>query len=250
MMQTTRKILTLAIASMMISACAPGGFDLSSKLPDDPQDESAAVDNGENQGANIVPPVVPEVTEPAPNPGSGEDAVLAKYDYVDPQQVVPTKHLKAAILYYDANLSKIKNKNYLSVLDFSKSSTQKRYFLIDMKTGVATAYHVSHGKGSDSNHDGFAEKFSNVSGSNASSLGFYLTAETYNGSNGFSLRLDGLSKTNSNARSRAVVIHGADYVQDKNVIQGRSWGCPAFSQANKTKIINTIKGGSLIYAMN
>ncbi|MFS4459621.1 murein L,D-transpeptidase catalytic domain family protein [Bdellovibrio sp. HCB2-146] len=247
---SVNKIITLTLASMMISACAPGGFDMASQLPDDPQDESSAVDNGENGSSSVVPPTTPEVTEPAPNPGSGEDAILAKYDYVDPENIVPTKHLKAAILYYDANLSKIKNKNYLSVLDFSKSSTQKRFFLIDMKTGAVAAYHVSHGKGSDSNHDGYAEKFSNTEGSNASSLGFYMTAETYNGSNGYSLRLDGLSKTNSNARSRAVVIHGADYVEDRNRIQGRSWGCPAFSQANKTKIINTIKGGSIIYAMN
>lgn len=247
---SAKKILTLILASMMISACAPGGFDLASQLPDDPQDESSAIDNGENGSAGVVPPTTPDVTEPAPNPGSGEDAVLAKYDYVDPQNIVPTAHLKAAILYYDANLSKIKNKNVLSVLDFSKSSTQKRFFLIDMKTGAVAPYHVSHGKGSDSNHDGYAEKFSNTEGSNASSLGFYMTAETYNGSNGFSLRLDGLSKTNSNARSRAIVVHGADYVEDRNRIQGRSWGCPAFSQANKTKIINLIKGGSVIYAMN
>lgn len=239
------KITTLLLATFLVSACSQGNF--TTQLPDDPQDESSA-SQGENDSSSLTPPEVPVVAEPTPAPISEEEATLAKYDHLDPSKIVPEKYLKAAVLYYDANLSKIKNKTYLSVIDYSKSSTTKRYFLINMSTGVVVAYHVSHGKGSDSNHDGYAEKFSNVEGSNATSLGYYMTAETYSGSNGYSLRLDGLSSTNSNARSRAVVIHGADYVQDKNVIQGRSWGCPAFSQANKTKIINLIKGGSLIYA--
>jgi hypothetical protein len=243
--QFSKKFITLTIATLMVSACSQGNF--TTQLPDDPQDESSA-NQGENDSASLVPPEVPTVTEPAPAPISQEEATLAKYNHLDPSKIVPDKYLKAAVLYYDANLTKIKNKAYLSVIDYSKSSTTKRFFLINMATGVVTPYHVSHGKGSDSNHDGYAEKFSNVEGSNATSLGYYMTAETYSGSNGFSLRLDGLSSTNSNARSRAVVVHGADYVQDKNVIQGRSWGCPAFSQANKTKIINFIKGGSIIYA--
>jgi hypothetical protein len=119
-----------------------------------------------------------------------------------------------------------------------------------METGAVWNIHVAHGKGSDSDHDGFAEKFSNVNNSNATSLGFYKTAETYQGSHGYSLRLDGLSSTNSNARSRSIVVHGASYVEDKERIQGRSWGCPAVSMANYTKVINLIKGGSLILAVN
>ena len=119
-----------------------------------------------------------------------------------------------------------------------------------METGSVWNIHVSHGKGSDSNHDGLAEKFSNVSGSNASSLGFYKTAETYQGKHGYSLRLDGLSETNSKARPRAIVVHGADYVKDKEVIQGRSWGCPAVSRMHSKKVIDLIKNGSLILAVN
>jgi hypothetical protein len=107
---------------------------------------------------------------------------------------------------------------------------------------------VAHGSGSDKANDGYAEKFSNVSGSNASSLGFYMTAETYNGKHGLSLRLDGLSSTNSNVRARAVVIHGASYVSDSDIKAGRSWGCPAVSMASKDKVIKMLKGGSIIYA--
>ena len=89
--------------------------------------------------------------------------------------------------------------------------------------------------------------FSNTPGSEMSSRGFYLTAETYQGSNGLSLVLDGLSTTNSNARSRAIVIHGAEYVSPGSLI-GRSWGCPALDMRYYIEVINQIKGGVLIYA--
>jgi hypothetical protein len=80
-----------------------------------------------------------------------------------------------------------------------------------------------------------------------SSLGFYLTAETYNGEHGYSLRLDGLSSTNSNARERAIVIHAADYVAPGEKI-GRSWGCPAVEPRYHQQIIDELKEGALIYA--
>lgn len=113
-----------------------------------------------------------------------------------------------------------------------------------MKTGIVENFSVAHGKGSDPNHTGYATYFRNESASNASSLGFYLTAETYNGDHGYSLRLDGLSETNNNARERSIVIHGADYVSSG----GRSLGCPAVEMYVRTKIINMIKKGSIIYA--
>lgn len=78
------------------------------------------------------------------------------------------------------------------------------------------------------------------------SLGFFITAETYYGSNGFSLRMDGKSTTNSNARSRAIVIHGADYVNQSSV--GRSWGCPALEMRFYQEVIEKVKGGALVYA--
>lgn len=175
--------------------------------------------------------------------------ILRKYPHVDQQKVINQTALAEALTYFDKNQSIIKNKKYVSVIDFSLRSTRARFFIIDMNTGKVWAIHTAHGKGSDSNHDGYAEKFSNVSGSNASSLGFYLTAETYYGNHGLSLRLDGKSSTNSRARSRAVVIHGASYVQEASVIQGRSWGCPAVANNLKDQVIGMLKGGSLIYAV-
>lgn len=171
------------------------------------------------------------------------------YAYVDPKGIVPSTPKKAALKLYDQMKASLKNPNFLTVIDFSQYSGKKRFYLIDMRSGEVEAYKTAHGSGSDSNHDGYAEKFSNVSGSNASSLGLYRTAETYYGKHGYSLRLDGLSSTNSNARSRAIVIHAADYVNDDTSSKsGRSWGCPALDPSVSKRVINYIAGGSLIYA--
>jgi hypothetical protein len=184
-----------------------------------------------------------------PNPTIEErQAVLARYDFLDPQKIVPTLQLEEAVLYFDKNKTRVPNRNYLTVIDFSKNSSQKRFFIINMSSGAVWNIHTAHGRGSDPDWTGFATSFGNLDDSKKTSLGFYLTAETYYGEHKLSLRMDGLSSTNSNARSRAIVIHGADYVADANQIQGRSWGCPAVSMANRDRVINLLKGGSLLYA--
>ena len=134
------------------------------------------------------------------------------------------------------------------MVDFSKHSGKKRFFLIDMRTGSVQSHVVAHGSGSDADNNGTAEKFSNLSGSNASSLGYYLTAEIYSGKHGRSMRLDGLSDTNYRARDRAVVVHTASYVKEGNSKQGRSWGCLVLDEDVKDAIVDKIKGGSVIYA--
>lgn len=174
--------------------------------------------------------------------------ILAKYSHLDPNHEVPSQLLEDAVVYFEANQSKFANQKYISIIDFSKKSSKSRFFVVDLNTGSVWPIRTAHGKGSDSNADGFAESFGNQSGSGKSSLGFYRTAETYQGGNGYSLRLDGLSSTNSNARSRAIVVHGASYVNEKPVIQGRSLGCPAVTRDFRDKLINQIKNGSLIYA--
>ncbi len=246
----TKNVLALLSVTFLMAACAKGGFESSSTvLPDDPDTEQSAGDS-----AQAVPPAEVETPDPGSsaggsNSGTLTDAqIIAKYAYVDTNKTINQTMLKNAILYYHKNLSKIKNPDVLSVLDFSKFSGKPRFHIINMKTGEVWSVRVAHGKGSDPDHDGYANSFSNVSGSNASSVGIYKTAETYSGSHGYSLRLDGLSSTNSNARARAVVVHGADYVSESTVIQGRSWGCPAVSMSIRTKVIDTIKGGSIIYA--
>lgn len=175
--------------------------------------------------------------------------ILEKYNHLDPEHLLPTKPFADALVFFDKNQSMIRNKNYMAVIDFSKNSAEKRFYIVNMENGTVWTVHVAHGRGSDPNHDGMAKSFSNENGSNKSSLGFYLTDETYSGDHGLSLRLDGLSSTNSKARSRAIVIHGADYVREADVIQGRSLGCPAVDMRIRDQVIRVLKEGSLIYAV-
>src|SRR5690606_18000540 len=109
---------------------------------------------------------------------------------------------------------KLSNKNLISIIDFTKESTEKRFYTIDLDT-YKVRFHslVSHGRNTGQN---IAKSFSNIPHSNQSSLGFYVTGETYVGSKGYSLRLDGVDgKFNSNMRKRAVVMHAADYVSEE-----------------------------------
>lgn len=147
----------------------------------------------------------------------------------------------------------IKNKSndsILTIIDYSKPSTDKRMFIIDLKKQkIITESLVAHGKNSGENN---ATAFSNTSNSKKSSLGFYKTAETYSGKHGYSLKLDGLEENiNDNARHRAIVIHGAWYVSDDFIKKqgrlGRSWGCPALPLKTNKNIINTIKNGTYIF---
>lgn len=228
---------------LTLSACAPTS---SERLPDDESREP--IGQAPTQPPSDMPPLPPP-PPPSRPPQTEDQAILAQYAHLDPQRVVPTLALQQAVLYFHRTKSSFPNQRVISILDFHQSSTEKRFHIVNLSSGAVWSLHVSHGRGSDRDHDGFAESFSNVMGSNATSLGYYRTAETYMGENGYSLRLDGLSPTNSQARVRAIVIHGADYVQDRPVIQGRSWGCPAISYPNHRTLIDLVKGGSLISAI-
>lgn len=170
------------------------------------------------------------------------------YDYVDPTRIIPKKLRDAALVYFDVNKKNFANQKYLSIVDFSVHSSIARFYLVNMTTGTVSALHTSHGKGSDTNNDGYAERYSNVSGSEMSSLGYYRVAETYQGKNGLSIRLDGLSSTNSRARARAVVVHSGSYVSEEQNKAGRSWGCFVLDPKYHSSVVAKIKNGSLLYA--
>jgi hypothetical protein len=186
---------------------------------------------------------VPDMTD------EEKQAVFDRYASID-HSMVRSSLWETAILYYDHNLAKIPNKRWLSIVDFKKHSGQRRFFRFNMETFATRTHKVAHGKKSDPNDDGVATLFSNVNGSNMSSVGFYLTAETYYGAHGESLKLDGLSETNTNVRERLIVIHSAAYVEDDRTKQGMSLGCIVFSEAEKPEVVGALKEGSLIYAMN
>ncbi|MHA7900430.1 MAG: murein L,D-transpeptidase catalytic domain family protein [Henriciella sp.] len=145
--------------------------------------------------------------------------------------------------------SKIKNDRYVSIIDYRAPSGTPRYFLVDTGDMTAEAFLVAHGKGSDADHDGMAERFSNIEGSKMTSLGAFVTGETYYGMHGLSLKLKGLSPQNDLAEKRLIVIHGADYVSPARSLQGRSWGCPALERSVAERIIPLIKSGSFVYAV-
>lgn len=138
----------------------------------------------------------------------------------------------------------------LTIIDFSLPSTEKRLWIIDVEHQEILLHTVvSHGRNSGML---MAEKFSNRPESYQSSLGFYQTAETYQGKHGYSLRLDGLEKGfNDQARNRAIVIHGADYAREVVAKMsgrlGRSLGCPAVPSEISKEVIDLIKGGSLLF---
>lgn len=141
-------------------------------------------------------------------------------------------------------------KEILSVIDFSKPSTEKRLWVIDLRAQkILFNTFVAHGQGSG---EDVANKFSNVINSFQSSVGFYSTAEVYTGKHGRSLKLDGLdAQLNGKARERAIVVHGADYVSQDFINRtgrlGRSQGCPALPMDLFIDVIDNIKGNTLLF---
>lgn len=139
----------------------------------------------------------------------------------------------------------------LTVIDFSKPSTERRLWVYDLNSPALLFEElVSHGRNSGMN---LATSFSNLAESNKSSLGLYRTAEAYIGKHGYSLRLDGLDRGfNDRARERAIVIHGADYVSEAITKAqgrlGRSLGCPAVRPEISRELIDAVKGGGLVFA--
>jgi L,D-transpeptidase catalytic domain len=163
--------------------------------------------------------------------------------------VISFEVFNTAILGY-YQIDNLNKKDIITIIDFSKPSTKKRFYVIDLiNKHLLYECFVAHGKNSG---DNYAKNFSNLPESLESSLGFFLTAETYYGNNGYSLRLEGLEKgINDNARSREIVIHGAEYVSEEFIKKygrlGRSWGCPALPVEISKDIIDQISGGSCLF---
>lgn len=143
-----------------------------------------------------------------------------------------------------------RNNDIITLIDFTKPSTEERLYVLDIRhKKLLFSSIVSHGKNSGGN---YATSFSNEVGSYKSSLGFFVTGNTYQGKNGYSLVLNGLEKgINDRAKERAIVMHGANYCSLSVAASagrlGRSFGCPALPRSLTKPIINTIKNGTLLY---
>lgn len=202
-----------------------------------------------NNTVNELPAPLPETSTEL----SIEEEIEQLYDVFSANNTtVPNQEsFKNGMIGYYKLLDQglVKNQT-LTIIDFSLSSTKKRMWVLDMANQkVLINSVVSHGKNTGNE---FATKFSNTVNSLQSSLGFYVTGETYMGGNGYSLFIDGMEdKYNSRARERYVVIHGAAYANEE-VAQntgrlGRSYGCPAVPTALTNEFIDTIKGKSVLY---
>lgn len=159
---------------------------------------------------------------------------------------------KALVGYFNLKKTNLISPKHqiISIIDFTRKSSQKRLWIVDLASNkLLFNTLVAHGQGSGGD---MATNFSNLENSHQSSLGFYITSETYFGKHGFSMKLEGMDKGfNTNARDRAVVIHGADYVSqtfiNKTGRLGRSHGCPALPVEMTNTIINTIKGQTCLF---
>lgn len=182
-----------------------------------------------------------------------EEVIRSLYDRIGLADFNLSYHVfrKCMIGYYSLRQDgALGDKGLVTIINFEQPSTEKRFYTIDLHN-KRVKYHsyVAHGRNTGQN---MATSFSNTPHSNQSSLGFYVTGETYVGSKGYSLRLDGKEEIfNDKIRSRAVVIHAADYVTEKWIRLygrlGRSQGCPALPPDISREVIDTIKDKTAIF---
>jgi hypothetical protein len=169
---------------------------------------------------------------------------------VDP--VVDPRIVARARAAFDRHRGRIAHGDMVGIADFTRSSANARFYLLDTNTGRVTTHLVSHGRGSDPGHTGVLQRFSNQFGSEASSNGAYLTSEYYYGKYGRSMRVRGLDYSNSNAEARAIVVHTAWYAEPNVVAEtgrlGRSEGCFALPHRSLQEVLARLGPGRFLYA--
>lgn len=170
----------------------------------------------------------------------------------------PPEQWQALLDKFRETRGQLGNTRYVALLNYRQPSWEPRFYLIDPEgPAVVARYIVAHGKGSDPDHTGYASRFSDREGSHRSSLGFFMTGDTYvseSRGHGLSLRLKGLSDSNRHAEERNIVIHANWYMAPKFLKKagkpGRSHGCLVFADDDRDEIVEKLKGGALIYAAN
>ena len=179
----------------------------------------------------------------APLPTTVQPAVAAPTG-INPQLLA---RAKAAL-----NAHGVGPRDTMGVVDFSLPSSEPRFHLVNLLDGSVDSHLVAHGRGSDPDHSGFVEHFSNDFGSYASSNGTYVTGDYYEGKYGLSMKVRGLDWSNSNAEQRAIVIHNAWYAEPDMIPLhgklGRSEGCFAMSRKSQYDVMRKLAGGRMIYA--
>jgi hypothetical protein len=172
-------------------------------------------------------------------------------------QVNPTARRDAALLDIAREQvarigAKLWHRDMVAIADFGLHSAHKRFHFVDLANNRVESFHVTHGDGSDPDHDGWLKFYSNLEGSHCTSRGAYMTRSWYVGRFGTSIRLDGLDATNSNALPRAIVMHQAEYARPEHIARwgrlGRSNGCFAMGPEQFDMALIKLAGGRLLYA--
>lgn len=181
---------------------------------------------------------------------AGARLALGRTDSIDGE--IDPSLLRRAFDALERHQGSISYRDFIGVADFSLPSRARRFHLVNLADGSVRSHLVAHGRGSDPSHSGWLERFSNEPHSNATSAGAYRTGSLYVGAHGPSIRLEGLDPTNSKALSRAIVVHGAWYVNDRVIgdfgMLGRSQGCFAVADSSLPEIMARLRPGRLIYA--
>ena len=196
--------------------------------------------------------IVAGLQDPLPGQKPGPAAPVYAAPRVSAAPVINPRLLARARAAFDRNRHMLRHTDVVAITDFSKASREPRFYLLNTVSGRVTEHLVSHGRGSDPDHSGWVERFSNAPGSYASSAGAYLTGDFYNGKYAHSLRLIGLEERNNNALARAIVVHGAWYAEPHVAAQygklGRSEGCFALSANGLREVSNRLGPGRFLYA--
>jgi hypothetical protein len=181
---------------------------------------------------------------------AGANLALGRTENVDGK--IDPSLLRRALDALQQHQDSISYRDFIGVADFTLPSRAPRFHLVNLADGSVRSHLVAHGRGSDPSHTGWLERFSNEPHSNATSAGAYRTGSLYVGAHGHSMRLEGLDPTNSNALSRAIVVHGAWYVNEHVIgnfgMLGRSQGCFAVADSSLPEITARLGPGRLLYA--
>ena len=152
----------------------------------------------------------------------------------------------------DRHRAALRMTDRIAIADYARHSRDLRFHIVDLIGGQQWSYLCAHGKGSDPDHSGWLQQFSNEEGSLASSQGAYATGDIYEGQHGQSMRLLGLDPVNSNAEPRAIVVHGADYVSEDHIATwgkvGRSEGCFALARHMIPQVLGMLGPNRMLFA--
>jgi hypothetical protein len=205
-------------------------------------------------GAMVVPEVVQAAfAEPLPAPPLPTQplAKVPPAPRTSPKVVRP-ELLSRALAALDRHAGTVARRDRIAIADFTARSAEARFHLVDLGNGRSQSFLVAHGSGSDPSHTGWLQRFSNEPGSNASCEGAFLASDYYVGKHGRSQRLIGLDPTNSNALSRAIVVHAAWYANPAMLrthgMLGRSQGCFAVGDDDLQPVFDQLGQGRMIYA--